>query len=101
MHKLIGAALVAVTLSAAPGAATAQQTSETRAVDARVLKVKVGGVIDLHVKQGATASLVIAGDQKYVSKVITTQQGDTLHMISRATATAILGTTTSSSCAPN
>jgi hypothetical protein len=80
MHKLIGAALVAVTLSAAPGAATAQQTSETRAVDARVLKVKVGGVIDLHVKQGATASLVIAGDQKYVSKVITTQQGDTLHI---------------------
>jgi hypothetical protein len=80
MHKLIGAALVAVTLSATTGAATAQQTSETRAVDGRVLKVKLGGVIDLHVKQGATASLVIAGDQKYVSKVVTTQQGDTLHI---------------------
>jgi hypothetical protein len=80
MHALIGAALIAVTLSATPGAATAQQTSETRAVDARVLKVKLGGVIDLHVKQGATPSLVIAGDQKYVSKVVTTQQGDTLHI---------------------
>jgi hypothetical protein len=78
MHKLIGAALVAVTLSAAHGAATAQQTSENRAVDARVLKVKLAGIIDLHVKKGATPSLVIAGDQKYVSKVVTTQQGDTL-----------------------
>jgi hypothetical protein len=80
MHKLIGAALIAVTLSATHGVAIAQQTSETRAVDARVLKVKLGGVIDLHVKQGARPSLVIAGDQKYVSKVVTTQQGDTLHI---------------------
>jgi hypothetical protein len=78
MHKLIGAALVAVTLSATHGVATAQQISENRAVDARVLKVKLAGIIDLHVKQGATPSLVIAGDQKYVSKVVTTQQGDTL-----------------------
>lgn len=78
MHKLIGAALVAVTLSATHGAAAAQQTSEHRAVDARVLKVKLAGVIDLYVKQGATPSLVIAGDQQYVSKVVTTQQGDTL-----------------------
>jgi hypothetical protein len=80
MHKLIGAALMAVTLSATTGAAQAEQTSETRAIDARVLKVKLGGVIDLHVKQGPTASLVIAGDQRYVPKVVTTQQGDTLHI---------------------
>jgi hypothetical protein len=78
MHTLIGAALMAVTLSATTGAALAEQTSETRAIDARVLKVKLGGIIDLHVKQGPTASLVIAGDQRYVPKVVTTQQGDTL-----------------------
>ena len=78
MHKLIGAALMAITLSATTGAALAQQTSETRAVDARVLKVKLGGIIDLRLKQGPTASLVIAGDQRYVPKVVTTQQGDTL-----------------------
>jgi hypothetical protein len=80
MHKLIGTALMALTLSATTGAALAQQTSETRAVDARVMKVKLGGIIDLRLKQGPTASLVIAGDQRYVSKVVTTQQGDTLQI---------------------
>ena len=78
MHKLIGTALMALTLSATTGAALAEQTSETRPVDARVLKVKLGGIIDLRLKQGPTASLVIAGDQRYVPKVVTTQQGDTL-----------------------
>ena len=80
MHKLIGAALMAVTLSSTTATAQSQQTSETRAIDARVLKVKLGGIIDLRLKQGATASLVIAGDQRYVSKVVTTQQGDTLQI---------------------
>ena len=79
MHKLIGTALMAVTLSAT-GAAMAQQTSETRAIDARVLKVKLGRMIDLRVKQGPTPSLVITGDQRYVPKVVTTQQGDTIHI---------------------
>jgi hypothetical protein len=79
MNKFFGAACLAISLSATTGAALAeQQVSETRAVDARVMKVKLGGIIDLHVKQGPTASLVIAGDQRYVSKVVTTQQGDTL-----------------------
>jgi hypothetical protein len=80
MHKLIGTALVAVTLAATSGTALSQQTSETRPVDARVLKVKLGGIIDLRLKQGPTASLVIAGDQRYVQKVVTTQQGDTLQI---------------------
>jgi hypothetical protein len=80
MHKLIGATFMAVTLSATTGTAMAEQTSETRAVDARVLKVTLGGIIDLRVKQGPTPSLVIAGDQRYVPKVVTTQQGDTLHI---------------------
>jgi hypothetical protein len=78
MHKLIGTGILAVTLAATAGAAMAQQSSETRAVDARVVKVKLGGVIDLRVKQGPTPSLVISGDQRYVPKVVTTQQGDTI-----------------------
>lgn len=80
MHKLIGAALMAATLSANAAAAPIAQSSETRAVDARVLKVRLGGIIDLYLKQGPTASLVIAGDQRYVPKVVTTQQGDTLQI---------------------
>lgn len=80
MNKFFGAACMAITMSASAGAALAAepQASETRAVDARVMKVKLGGIIDLRVKQGPTASLVIAGDQRYVPKVVTTQQGDTL-----------------------
>jgi hypothetical protein len=80
MHKLIGTALMVATLSATTGAALAQQISQTRQIDARVLKVTLGGIIDLRLKQGPTASLVIAGDQRYVPKVVTTQQGDTLRI---------------------
>ncbi len=80
MRDLITTTCLALTLSAITGAALAEQTSETRAVDARVVKVKLGGIINLRVKQGPTASLVIVGEQRYVPKVITTQQGDTLHI---------------------
>lgn len=80
MKKLIGTVCMAVALSAASGAALAQQASETRAIDARVLKVKLDGVIDLRVTQGPAASLVITGDQRYVPKVVTTQRGNTLHI---------------------
>ncbi|HZV66702.1 MAG TPA: DUF2807 domain-containing protein [Telluria sp.] len=79
MNKLIGTALVAVMLSAAAGPATADElVSESRNIDARVLRVKLGGVIDLRLKQGATPSLVISGEKAYVAKVTTSQNGDTL-----------------------
>jgi hypothetical protein len=79
MNKLIGTALVAVTLSVAAGAAIADElVSESRNIDARVVRIKLGGVIDLRLKQGATPSLVISGEKAYVSKVSTTQHGDTL-----------------------
>ena len=79
MNKLIAAGLMAVTLSAAAGAAIADElVSETRNIDARVVRVKLGGVIDLRLKQGATPSLVIYGEKAYVGKVTTTQNGDTL-----------------------
>lgn len=80
MKKLIGTACMALTLSALAGAALAEQGSQARAIDARVQKVKLGGVIDLRVKQGPAAALVITGDQRYLPKVVTTQQGDTLHI---------------------
>lgn len=81
MIKLIGAALLGIALSTTTANAFAQQqTSETRNVDARITKVRLGGVIDLRLKQGAVASLVISGDAKYVPKVVTSQQGDTLQI---------------------
>lgn len=90
MFKLIGATVLALALSATTGNAFAeppqpsqpspQVSSETRVIDAKVTKIKLGGVIDLHLKQGPVASLVISGDARYVPKVLTTQQGDTLQI---------------------
>jgi hypothetical protein len=71
---------MAVTLSATSGTAMVEPTREVRAIDARVLKVKLGGVIDLRLTQGPTASLVILGDQPDVAKVVTSQHGDTLQI---------------------
>lgn len=81
MFKLIGATVLAVTLFTTTGNAFAQQqSSETRTVDARITKVKLGGVIDLRLKQGPVATLVIAGDARFVPKVQTSVQGDTLQI---------------------
>lgn len=70
--------MLAAALSISASAAMAQNVSENRSVDARVVKVKLGGVINLHVTQGATASLTLHGDKKYVAKVNVSQNGDTL-----------------------
>ncbi len=78
MHKMISTMMVAAALAAASGAALAEQVSQGRAIDARVLKVRLGGVVNLHVKQGATASLVLVGEKDQVAKVKVVQSGDTL-----------------------
>ena len=79
MNKMLGAAFLATTLSlAAHGACADDNVHENRNVDARVSKVHLGGVIRLALHQGATPSLVVSGDPRYVSKVTTTQRGDTL-----------------------
>jgi hypothetical protein len=52
--------------------------SETRPIDARVVRIKLDGVIDLKVRQGAVAELVIIGERKYLSNTTTVQSGDTL-----------------------
>ncbi len=57
-----------------------ERVSQQRGIDARVAKVKLGGVINLQIKQGAAASLVIIGDKDYVTKVKVTQSGDTLNI---------------------
>lgn len=82
MNKLLGTALLTATLCAGAGAALADEMAhEARSVTAGVTKVRLGGVIDLHVRQGATASLVVWGDDAAdLSKVTTTQAGDTLQI---------------------
>lgn len=81
MNKLFGMAVMATALCAAAGSAVAdERISQQRAIDARVVKVKLGGVIDLHIKQGVTPSLVLTGDKQHIAKIIVTQSGDTLNI---------------------
>jgi hypothetical protein len=61
--------------SAAPEVVT-----ETRPVDARIVRVKLDGVVDLKIRQGSTPLLVLTGDPRLLSKTTTLQSGDTLNI---------------------
>ena len=81
MNKLLTAALVAGSLTLAAGPVLAGEAArETRAVDAKVTKVKLGGVVDLVLVQGSTPSLVVSGDSRYIKRITTAQRGDTLEI---------------------
>lgn len=81
MEKLLRAAAVAATLALAASPALADElVRENRSVDARVTKVKLGGVVDLVLRQGTTPSLVVSGDRRYVQRITTVQHGDTLEI---------------------
>lgn len=74
----LGVAAAFCASSAAALCAPAENGTETRSVDARVVRVKLDGMIDLKLKQGAVAALVISGDKTLLTKTTTDQQGDTL-----------------------
>lgn len=81
MNNFLSATMMAVTLYAAQGAAVAQaMASESRSIDARTVKVVLDGVINLTLKQGATASLVLSGDPQHLRRVSVVQNGDTLRI---------------------
>ena len=80
MNKLLGSTLMATTLLLAAGSALAEDIREARAVDAHVSRIKLDGVVDLVLRQGARPSLVIAGDRADVARVITRQHGETLEI---------------------
>ncbi|NNG24164.1 DUF2807 domain-containing protein [Massilia sp. ML15P13] len=77
----MSAATVAATVALVAHPALADEVvRENRTVDARVTKVKLGGVVDLVLRQGNTPSLVVSGDRRYVQRITTSQQGDTLEI---------------------
>jgi hypothetical protein len=81
MNKLLGTTLMASALTLSAGAAPAADlVRELRTVDARVTRVKLDGVVDLVVHQGAKPSLVISGERADVARVTTHQQGGTLEI---------------------
>ena len=60
------------------GLVAAQEAQEDRTVDSRIVRVRLDGIVDLRVRQGAVATLKISGDRRYVDKVTAEQSGDTL-----------------------
>jgi hypothetical protein len=76
----VATALLSAAAASASASAADQAVSESRAIDARVVRVKLDGIIDIKLRQGATASLVIIGDKRWVDKTTTTQSGDTINI---------------------
>ena len=80
MNRIIGAG-AALLFGALSGLACAQDSanaSETRAIDARVERVRLDGAIELRLRQGATPGLVLSGDKRWIERTTTSQHGDTL-----------------------
>lgn len=74
-----GAAVAAFcALMSTAKAAPEESITETRSIDTRVVRVKIDGVIDLKLRQGSPAGLVIVGEKRLMSKTTTEQHGDTL-----------------------
>jgi hypothetical protein len=82
MNKFFALAPAGVALCAALGAAHAAPdvVTETRPVDARVVRVNVDGAVDLKIRQGATPALTLTGESRYLERTVTAQSGDTLHI---------------------
>lgn len=53
---------------------------EMRPIDARVMRVKLDGVMEVRIRQGTVPSLSITADKRYIADVSTAQSGDTLHI---------------------
>jgi len=60
------------------GLVAAQEPGQDRAIDSRIVRVRLDGIVDLRVRQGAVATLKISGDKRYLDKVTAEQSGDTL-----------------------
>lgn len=84
--------VMSFTLAAALGAAAMPQNalaaddaregrdkiSEVRTIDARVVRIRLDGIVNLKVRQGAVPQLVLTGERRMVGRTTTVQNGDTL-----------------------
>jgi hypothetical protein len=79
MSKFLKFGLAALGLLALMRLATAapDHASETRQLDARVVRIKIDGVVDLRVRQGSPASVVLSGDPRWIARMTAQQSGDT------------------------
>jgi hypothetical protein len=56
----------------------AEPGTETRQIDARVVRVKLDGAVNLRIRQGTPPMLTLTGDPRWLSRTTTVQEGDTL-----------------------
>ena len=82
MNKTFSLGLAAAGFWACFGMAQAapEAVTETRPIDARVVRVRLDGAVDLRIRQGSTASLTLSGDPRWLQKTVTVQHGDTLNI---------------------
>jgi len=75
-------AMVGVAQAAPSGYADdqAEFARETRPIDARVVRVRLDGVIGLQIRQGAAPALTLSGERRWLAKAVTVQNGDTLNI---------------------
>jgi hypothetical protein len=75
-------AMVGVAQAAPSGYADdqAEFARETRPIDARVVRVRLDGVIGLQIRQGAAPALTLSGERRWLAKAVTAQNGDTLNI---------------------
>lgn len=72
--------LTLLLLQAIAGTAAADETRETRPIDARVTQVKLDGMLHLKISQGAVPSLTIIGAPRALAQVHSDQSGRTLRL---------------------
>ena len=81
MKKILQLALLFLaTFGLVRGVAAETRLLEMRNIDARVVRVKLDGVMEVRIRQGNVASLSITADKRYIADVSTAQSGDTLHI---------------------
>lgn len=79
MKKLLMIAVAGMLMLGISAAAAADDTvSENRPVDGRVTRIVLDGLVNLKVRQGPVAALVVSGDARWVGATQTRQSGDTL-----------------------
>lgn len=80
MNKMFALGATAAGLCGVLGFAQAapEVTSETRPVDAKVVRVQLDGAINLTIRQGTPPMLKLDGDPRSLAQTTTSQHGDTL-----------------------
>ncbi len=78
MKTFLGTAVTAAALMCAGAAHADEQITEHRSIDAATVRVKLDGVLNLKVRQGAAPSLTLYGEKRELSRVSVVQHGDTL-----------------------